>query len=142
MCSSTRGVSAASSTGRRAGSASATRAYDVGATAAILAHGPVDVPDLLASPINLGRRCSVAAYRRAYVRDRAIDRDRIRYYEALRSLVFLVEAGAARQAEAGIIPPILKRTAFGDERTVRGVVQRFNAITGETLQIPMPAGRE
>ena len=104
-------------------------AYDVGATAAILAHGPVNVPDLLAGPINLGRRCFVAAYRRAYVRDRPIDRDRIRYYEALRSLVFLVEAGAARQAEAGVIPPILKRTAFGDERTVRGVVQRFHAIT-------------
>ena len=74
------------------------------------------------------------------MRDRPIDRDRIRYYEALRSLVFLVEAGAARQAEAGVIPPILKRTAFGDERTVRGVVQRFHAITGETLQIP-DAGR-
>jgi len=115
-------------------------AYDVGATAAILAHGPVDVPDLLAGPINLGRRCFVALYRRVYVRARPIDRDRIRYYEALRSLVFLVEAGAARQAEAGIIPPILKRTAFGDERTVRAVVQRFHAITGETLRIP-DAGR-
>jgi hypothetical protein len=40
----------------------------------------------------------------------------------------------------GVIPPILKRTAFGDERTVRGVVQRFHAITGKTLQIP-DAGR-
>ena len=115
-------------------------AYDVGATAAILAHGPVDVPDLLAGPINLGRRCFVALYRRAYLRDRPLDRDRIRYYEALRSLVFLVEAGAARQAAAGVIPPIFKRTAFGDERTVRGVVQRFHAITGETPRIP-DAGR-
>ena len=115
-------------------------AYDVGATAAILAHGPVDVPDLLAGPINLGRRCFVALYRRAYLRDRPLDRDRIRYYEALRSLVFLVEAGAARQAAAGVIPPIFKRTAFGDGRTVRGVVQRFHAITGETPRIP-DAGR-
>ena len=115
-------------------------AYDVGATAAILAHGPVDVPDLLAGAIDLGRRCFVAAYRRTYLRDRPLDRDRIRYYEALRSLVFLVEAGAARQAAAGVIPPIFKRTAFGDECTVRGVVQRFHAITGETPRIP-DAGR-
>jgi aminoglycoside phosphotransferase (APT) family kinase protein len=111
-------------------------AYDVGATVAILSHGPVDVPDLLVGPITLGRRCFVAAYLRAYARDRPLDRERVRYYEALRCLIFLVEVGASRQAAAGVIPAILKRSAFGDDRTVRGVMRRFQAITGTDVGMP------
>ena len=111
-------------------------AYDVGATVAILSHGPVNAPELLAGPIMLGRRCFVAAYLRAYGRERPIDRDRVRYYEALRCLLFLIEAGVMRQAAAGVIPPIFKRSAFGDARTARGVTRRFLAITGKELRIP------
>src|SRR5262249_43336762 len=111
-------------------------AYDVGATVAILSHGPVNAPELLAGPIRLGRRCFVAAYLHAYGRERPIDRDRVRYYEALRCLAFPAGAGARGGAAAGLTPPIFKRSAFGDARTARGVTRRFQAITGKELRIP------
>src|SRR5262249_36757610 len=77
---------------------SAERAYDVGATLALLSHGPYDAPAVLAGPIALGRRLFITAYRRCYARERPLDRDLVGYHEALRCLGFLVEAGTARQA--------------------------------------------
>ena len=97
-------------------------AYDVGATAALLAHGPVNVPDLLAGPINLGRRCFVAAYLEltcATGRSTASASATTRRSAASSSLSRRAPHARPRPAS---FPPILKRTAFGDERTVRGVV--------------------
>ena len=104
--------------------------YDVGITVALLRLGPVHLPGALAPAVELGRRALVAAYLRAYARRRALDEDAVRYFEALRCLVILLEASEHRLADAGAIPRPSKPTAFGGPRAVARVVARFHALTG------------
>lgn len=105
-------------------------AYDVGATIALLTNAPLDVPPGLSMAAALGRRLLVDAYRRAYLREQPLEPARLRYYEALRTLGFLVEAGLHRQAAAGVIAPRSKPTAFASPRVQRGAVRRLRALTG------------
>jgi aminoglycoside phosphotransferase (APT) family kinase protein len=106
------------------------RAYDVGATLALLTHGPVNVPIGLRAVAVLGRRVLVDAYRRSYLRAHAIDPARLRYYEALRTLGLLVEAGIHHRIAAGVIAPRSKPTAFASRRVLAGAVARIRALTG------------
>jgi aminoglycoside phosphotransferase (APT) family kinase protein len=111
-------------------------AYDVGATIAIFSQGPVDLPAFAHRAVGLFRQWIIARYYRAYRRICTIDRSAVRYYEALRCLGFLVEAGEHRQAGLGVIPRPEKPTAFAAPRTVRSIVTRFREITGLGVSIP------
>jgi len=108
-------------------------AYDVGATIAIFGQGPVDLPGFVHSGVGLFRRWIIARYYRTYQRLRPVDGDAIHYYEAMRCLGFLVEAGEHRQADLGVFARPQKPTAFGAPRTVRGIIARFREITGVAL---------
>jgi aminoglycoside phosphotransferase (APT) family kinase protein len=110
--------------------------YDVGATIAIITQGPVDVPGFLRGAGNVVRRWIARRYLQAYQRARPLDARALRYYEALRLLGFLVEAGQHRQGELGVIPSPEKPTAFGAQVVVNGIVSRFREITGVALVVP------
>ena len=111
-------------------------AYDVGATIALFGQGPIDLPGFVQSAAGLFRRWIIRRYYDAYRRVRALDENSVRYYEALRCLGFLVEAGEHRQGLLGVIDMPEKPTAFGAPRTVRGIVARFREITGVELALP------
>ena len=114
-------------------------AYDVGATIALFGQGPIDLPAFVHSAAGIFRRWIIRRYYGAYRRLRPIDSGAVRYYEAMRCLGFLVEAGEHRQADLGVIATPMKPTAFGAPRTVRGIVARFREITGVELALPAPA---
>ena len=105
-------------------------AYDVGATIALLSQGPLEVPSGLGAAAAVGRRLLVAAYRHTYLRGRLLEPDRLRYFEALRTFGFLLEAQLHRQAAAGVIPARSKPTAFAGAEVRRGALRRFHALTG------------
>lgn len=105
-------------------------AYDVGATVALLRNGPLDVPRGVRALVALGRRWLVDAYRRSYLRGRPLEPGRLRYYEALRTLGFLVEGRTHRQAAAGVIDPPTKPSAFVSPRVLDGAARRLHALTG------------
>jgi aminoglycoside phosphotransferase (APT) family kinase protein len=105
-------------------------AYDVGATIALLRHGPLDVPRGLRTLAALGRRWWMDGYLRSYRRGRALDPTRLRHAEALRTLGFLVEGGMHRQAAAGVIEPRSKPSAFASPSLLAAAAQRLHALTG------------
>ena len=105
-------------------------AYDVGATAAILRHGPLDVPRGLGALASLGRRLLIEGYRRTYLRARPLEPARLHYYEALRTLGLLVEGGVYRRAAEGAIPTPTKPSAFASPRLLQGAAHRLRALTG------------
>ena len=111
-------------------------AYDIGATVAIFTQGPVSLPRFLQSVVNWGRRLFIARYLRSYGRLRPLDMDAVRYYEALRAIGFLLEAGQQRQADAGVIKRPEKPTAFGTQPIVDSVTSRFERITRVAVSIP------
>jgi len=111
-------------------------AYDVGATIALFGQGPIDLPAFVQSAAGIFRRWIIRRYYGAYRRLRPIDRGATRYYEAMRCLGFLVEAGEHRQADLGVIARPEKPTAFGAPRTVGGIIARFREITGVELALP------
>lgn len=111
-------------------------AYDVGVTLALLRVGPVELPTLLAPALQAGRRALIAVYRRAYARHRPLDEEAVRWFEALRHLVILLEASEHRLADAGAILRPSKPTAFGAPRAVASVVARFRALTGVEVAPP------
>ncbi len=111
-------------------------AWDVGATTALMAQGPIDLPAPLRAIAQQIARWVVAAYLRAYAALRPIERPAVRYYEALRCLGMLVESGERRQAARGIIPPIPKPSAFETAQARRRLLRRFRSITGLALAVP------
>jgi aminoglycoside phosphotransferase (APT) family kinase protein len=116
-------------------------AYDVGATVAIMTHGPLDVPLGLRTAAAIGRRWLIDDYRRRYTRVRRLDPIHLRYYEALRTLGFLIEAGLQRQAAAGVIDPPSKPSAFAAARVVRGAARRIRVLTGVAPRIELTDAR-
>jgi aminoglycoside phosphotransferase (APT) family kinase protein len=111
-------------------------AYDAGTTAGLLRLGPVELPGFLAPVVGAARRAFVAAYRRAYAKHRALDEDAVRWSEALRCLVILLEVSEHRMADAGRSPRPSKPTAFGSPRAAAAVVARFHALTGVGVAPP------
>lgn len=111
-------------------------AWDVGATVALMSQGPVDLPPILFSLIGRVRGWLVGRYLSAYRPVLPLDMTSVRYFEAVRYLGFLIEAGEYIQAAAGILPPLNKSTAFGDAHVQQGIVRRFRQITGVTLALP------
>jgi aminoglycoside phosphotransferase (APT) family kinase protein len=113
-------------------------AYDIGATVAIFAQGPVDLPAILRPVANFVRRRFIRDYLRSYSKQFPIDLDDVRYFEALRTLGFLIEANEHVLVEAGRAPRPTKPSAFTAPDAARSITRRFNEITGLTL--PLPAG--
>lgn len=111
-------------------------AYDVGATTALLRHGPVDVPRALSGVVHVARRLLLGAYRRRYLRARALLPASVDYYEALRTLGCAIEAAEHRMGELGRAPVPDKPTAFGDRTTQQGLVRRFRELTGTRISLP------
>ena len=111
-------------------------AWDVGATVALMGHGPVDLPAPVIPIVNAARRWVVRRYLKEYLVSRPLDRDALEYYEATRLLGFLIEVGTIWHARAGVIAPVSKPTAFESPRVLAGIVQRFTAITGVRPVLP------
>jgi len=111
-------------------------AFDVGATVAIMTQAPLRLPPALSPVINAVRRWLVGLYLRAYRRERPLDEAALRYYEAFRCTGFLLEVGEKRRAEAGVIAPIAKPTAFNDTRVIASICARFRNIAGVGVALP------
>jgi aminoglycoside phosphotransferase (APT) family kinase protein len=111
-------------------------AYDVGATIALLTQGPLRAPAGLGPVLRAGRRLLVAAYLADYRRRRSLDGARLRYCEALRTLLFLLEAGEHRLADLGRRARPEKPTAFGEAGAIARSAARFESITGVRLRLP------
>jgi aminoglycoside phosphotransferase (APT) family kinase protein len=111
-------------------------AWDVGATTALMAQGPIDMPAPLRAIARQITRWVVAAYLRAYAALRPIEQSAVRYYDAFRCLGMLIESGEKRQAACGIIPPIPKPSAFDTPQARRRLLRRFRSITDLALAVP------
>ena len=110
--------------------------YDVGASVALMSQGEIALPALVAPVARAGRRALVELYLRAYRKHRALDPQALRYYEALRCLLFLVEAGEHHRADAGAVPRPSKATAFAAAPTVRRIGARVQEITRVEVALP------
>lgn len=114
-------------------------AFDVGASVALLSHGPVDMPRAALPIIRLFRRLTVRWYLNAYRSVRPIDQQQLKYFEALRLLGFLIEAGATIQGRAGVIA-YDRQAAFFAPYVRNGVVRRLQQITGCAVTLPRDRG--
>ena len=111
-------------------------AWDVGATVALMTHGPLALPAALHRAARAARQWFIARYLRIYATLRPLDRDAVHYYEAVRCLGMLVEAGEHLQSVSGVIAPIAKPTAFNDARTVAGLAARFRTLSRVDAVLP------
>jgi aminoglycoside phosphotransferase (APT) family kinase protein len=113
--------------------------YDVGTTLALLSHGPIPVPGWLAPPARAARALLVRAYLAAYRRRRPLDPDRLRWFEALRLLRFLMEEGVEQAAELAGRPRSSKRSPWADAAVRRGICDRFESLTAVRVRTPRDA---
>ncbi len=111
-------------------------AWDVGASVALLGYGPVNVPRVLYPSVTWLRLRLVGRYLRAYAEGRPLDRARVQYYEAMRLLLFLCEAGFHRRTVAGVIAPTSKPTPFHQPAALNAIARRFAAITAVATSLP------
>ena len=111
-------------------------AWDVGAAIALFGHGPIDLPRPVVAVVNVIRNWLLRRYVKAYLAERPLDAESVRYYEAMRLLGFMLETGSYRQAQAGVVPPTTKATAFNHPRVLRGIAKRFTKVTGVAVTLP------
>lgn len=112
--------------------------YDVGATLALMRSGPVAVPAFLRPFASAGRRLLTAAYLSEYRRRRPLDLERLRFFEALRLVQFLIEEGAEQQAELAGRGRSSKRSPWQDGLVQTQIAERFAALTG--VRVALPSG--
>lgn len=105
------------------------REYDVGATAALIGLGPVDLPEPLMIFVHALRRRLVSRHARAYAKQQPLEPERLRYYEALRLLAFLTESGVFAAARSGAIAPSQQSDPFGSPALQRRIGDRFQELT-------------
>ncbi|MGB2694258.1 MAG: phosphotransferase [Dehalococcoidia bacterium] len=111
-------------------------AYDIGATRALFAHGPIDLPRLFQGPVNAVRRMLVRRYTSTYREQRPLDDERIAYYEAMRCLGFLIEGSEHLLADGGVIERPDKHTAFASRRALEDIAAHFHELTGVEVRLP------
>jgi aminoglycoside phosphotransferase (APT) family kinase protein len=110
--------------------------YDVGATLVLISHAPVHVPWILRGGARRLRRRLVRAYLARYQAHAALCASTLGYYEALRLLECLLEAGEYRLADLGRAPRPTKPTAFESPEVQAGMFARFRELTGVALALP------
>ena len=110
-------------------------AYDVGASAALLTQGPVDIPGFVRPLARLIRRSLLRRYLRAYAAERPLDLDAVRYYEAFRLTGFLLEVGEQMQGVYGVVTEDLQ-SPFTAPAVRQGIRKRLSAITGIDPRLP------
>jgi aminoglycoside phosphotransferase (APT) family kinase protein len=110
-------------------------ALDVGATVALLTHGPVNLPRPLLPLVRVVRRWIVRRYLEAYAAIRPIDLEEVRYFEAFRLFDFACEAGEQMLAEAGMIDSNMQ-SPFSAPHVRDGVVRRLRQLTGTPVSLP------
>ena len=111
-------------------------AYDVGATLVLIGHAPVDVPWILRGVASGLRRRLVRSYLARYRTKSALPPESLAYYEALRLLVCLAEAGEHRLGDLGLAPRPRKPTPFGSPVVQASMIGRFRDLTGIDLGLP------
>ena len=111
-------------------------AFDVGATMALLTQGPVELIPPLRPLMRTGRALLTGRYWSAYRRLHAIELGHVRYYEALRCLGFLVEAGERLLADAGALGQLSKPSAFVAPVVRKSIISRLRKLTGVQLSLP------
>ncbi len=116
-------------------------AYDVGATLVLISHAPVDVPWILRGAAKGLRRRLARAYLARYQAQTALLAPALGYYEALRLLECLLEAGEYKLADLGRVPRPAKPTAFESPDVQAGMFARFRELTGATIALPSGAAR-
>jgi len=102
-------------------------AFDVGNTRVLLAIAPMELPAVLDSILAPLRRVLVRRYSQAYLRQRPVDVDNVRYFEALRCLIELSWVGERRAAGAGTY-----RNPWGSSRSTGKLISHFRQVTGVT----------
>jgi hypothetical protein len=109
-------------------------AFDVASTHCILRFVPpglASVPRALRWLIRVGQPILAARYLRGYRRRRAIDAERLAYYQVAAAMRALVRAGEGR-SRAGDPPPTeLDRSAFADR-----LLAHVTGITGLAASLP------
>ena len=105
-------------------------AFDVGNTRVLLAIAPMELPAVLDSIVAPLRRVLVGRYSQAYLRQRPVDVDNVRYFEALRCLIELSWVGERRAAGAGVY-----RNPWGSTRSIGKLVSHFQQITRVTAAL-------
>ena len=113
--------------------------YDVATTRALLTHGPLRVPAWLAPPAHAARALLRRAYLAAYRRRRPLDPDRMRWFEALRLLRFLMEEGSEQAAELAGRGRSSKPSPWADGDVRRGICERFESLTSVRVRTPKDA---
>jgi hypothetical protein len=88
------------------------------------------------------RRWIVRAYLARYQARARLDEAALRYYEVLRLLGCLSEAGVHRLADLGQLERPPKPTAFSDAGVQAGMFERLRALTGLSLALPPAPARE
>ena len=112
--------------------------YDVGGTLTLIRDGPLRVPALLEPLANAARKLLCAAYLADYRRRRPLDPARLRWYQALRLMLFLVEEGVEQAAEVAGRSRSSKRSVLEEGAQQLRVAARFAALTG--VRVTLPSG--
>lgn len=112
--------------------------HDVGSSIALMSHGPIRVPAWLRPVARAARALLVRRYVAAYRALRPLDPARLRYFEALRMLEFLVEEGAEQAAELAGRGRSSKPSPWADPGVQRGILARFESLTGVRATLPRP----
>jgi aminoglycoside phosphotransferase (APT) family kinase protein len=110
--------------------------FDVGNTKVLLALAPMDFPWVLEQIARVARPLFARRYYQAYQRQRSLDPEAVRYYEALRCVVELTWVGECQLADAGVLAPRSGRNPWQARRPSNSLISHFRKITGITLRLP------
>lgn len=111
-------------------------AFDVANTKLLLEIAPLELPLVLDWLANVLRPILARRYYDAYRRQRPVDSEAIRYYEALRCTFELVWVAERRLADAGVIEPRSGPNPWGAPRPTNRLIAHFRKISGITLTLP------
>lgn len=113
--------------------------FDIGATVALLSHGPISLPRVAMPLVRALRRWVTVRYLHGYASVRPHDATAVPYYEALRLTGFLVEAAEQMQAALGHIESTMDSPFFA--RSVReGALRRLREVVGARVTLPGERG--
>jgi aminoglycoside phosphotransferase (APT) family kinase protein len=110
-------------------------AFDVGATVALLSHGPVGLPRPMLPLVRIVRSWIARRYLGAYASVRDLDLHEVRYFEALRLFQFLCEAGEQMQAAKGVVESEMQSPFFAPH-VRNGILKRLRSITRAEIALP------